>query len=81
MKWKNLDNKYTDQIGKIKAQTPYERLGIVYGATMDEVKKAYRRKVSLYHPDRTDSFMTNYSEEIMKLLNQAVEQIKIEKGL
>jgi DnaJ-class molecular chaperone len=81
MKWKNIDNSYTNQIDKIKDQTPYERLGVDRSTSLNDVKKAYRRKVSLYHPDRTDSFMTGYSEEVVKLLNQAVEHIKKDKKL
>lgn len=78
MKWKNIDTNYQNQIEKLRSQNPYERLGIEYGATMDEIKKAYRRKMRLYHPDRTDNFMSGYGEELSKLLNQAVEQIKKE---
>ena len=78
MKWKNIDTNYQNQLEKMRSQNPYERLGIEYGATMDEVKKAYRKKMRLYHPDRTDNFMAGHGEELSKLLNQAVEQIKKE---
>lgn len=80
MKWKDIDTNYSNQLERLKAQNPYERLGIECGATMDEVKMAYRRKMRLYHPDTTDIFMTDHGEEISKLLNQAVEQIKMEIG-
>lgn len=78
MKWKNIDTNYKNQIDNLKNQNPYERLGIDYGATMDDVKKAYKRKIRLYHPDRTDDFMSEHGQEFSKLLNQAVEQIKKE---
>ncbi|WP_445177699.1 J domain-containing protein [Pseudomonas sp. McL0111] len=78
MKWTNLDTGYKDQLDIIKRQTPHERLGIEVGATMDEVKKAYRKKVKLYHPDRADNFMENHATEVIKLLNQALEKIKQE---
>lgn len=81
MQWKKIDTKYKSQLEMIRVQTPYERLGLEASATIGEVTTAYRRKVRLYHPDKTDSFMTSYSEEVMKLLNQAVDQIKKEKGL
>jgi DnaJ-class molecular chaperone len=81
MKWKNIDNNYKDHLESIRAQTPYERLGLEASATITEIKTAYRRKVSLYHPDRTDTFMTSYSQEVVKLLNQALDQIKMERGL
>jgi DnaJ-class molecular chaperone len=80
MKWKDIDTNYGDQIAKLTEQNPYERLGIEYGATLDEVKNAYRKKMRLYHPDKTDRFMSDHGEEVSKLLNQAVEQIKMEIG-
>lgn len=75
MKWKDINNNYKSQIEILKMQTPYERLGISYGATIEDAKKAYRKKISLYHPDRTDSFMSTHGEEVSKLLNEAVEKI------
>ncbi|HAT2492089.1 TPA: J domain-containing protein [Aeromonas hydrophila] len=82
MKWTDIDTKtsYKNQLEILRAQNPYERLGISIGATMDDVKKAYRKKMKLYHPDRTDNFMASHGEEISKLLNLAVEQIKSEIG-
>jgi curved DNA-binding protein CbpA len=80
MKWKNIDTTYKDQLEHFKAKNPYDRLGVSLGATMSEVKKAYRSKISLYHPDRTDDFMSVHGEEITKLLNESVQQIKREIG-
>jgi len=80
MKWKEIDTNYKNQLERLIAQNPYERLDIEYGSTMPEVKKAYRKKMSLYHPDKTDNFMSDHGEEVSKLLNQAVEQIKVELG-
>jgi len=78
MKWKDINNSYIDQLTALKEQDPYQRLGIHRGATLEQVKAAYRRKMRLYHPDRTDTFMATHGEEISKLLNQAVVQIKQE---
>ncbi len=75
MRWKNLDASYENQIERIRSSDPYERLGIDRGGSIAEVKAAYRKKMRLYHPDKTDSFMTIHGEEISKLLNQAVGQI------
>ncbi|WP_289169419.1 J domain-containing protein [uncultured Pseudoalteromonas sp.] len=76
MKWKNIDLGYESKLELLKNQDPYEILNISREANLREVKKAYKRKVLLYHPDRTDTFMTNYSEEVIKLLNKAVDKIK-----
>lgn len=76
MKWKNLTRDYQNQIDKINEQDAYQRLGVRQNATMADVKRAYREKVKLYHPDGKDDFMKDYSQEILKLLNDAVETIK-----
>ncbi|KPN91118.1 J domain-containing protein [Pseudomonas nunensis] len=80
MKWVDIDTGYKSQLDRIKCQNPYERLGVSETATLDEVKGAYRRKIKLYHPDRADAFMSSYVTEVIKLLNQAIEQIKKEKS-
>jgi len=79
MKWKEINNKYTDRIEQLRALSSYERLGLDSSATLDESKQAYSRMIRLYHPDRTDDFMSEYGEEVVKLLNQAIDQIKSEK--
>lgn len=76
MKWKNISTEYESELDRIKVQTAYERLGVTQDSTIEEVKKAYRKKIRIYHPDRTDAFMLGYSEEVTKLLNTSFEQIK-----
>lgn len=76
MEWKDIKNKYESELDRLKNQTPYERLGVTQYSTIKEVKDAYRRKMRIYHPDRTDIFMSTYSEEVTKLLNESFEQIK-----
>ncbi|MDR0462485.1 MAG: J domain-containing protein [Christensenellaceae bacterium] len=51
---------------------PYETLGVKYGASMDDIKKAFRRKMLNSHPDLGNSAT---SEEITKI-KDAYEQIK-----
>lgn len=81
MKWKNFDTSYKDTIDILRQKNSYERLGVAREATMNEIKTAYRRKVRLYHPDRIDVFMSNHGEEIVKLLNEAMEKIEAERSL
>ena len=78
MKWKDIDvdNGYKSQLEKLKAQTPYERLGVTKESSLKEVKAAYRKKMSIYHPDRADPFMANYGEEVTKLLNLSFATLK-----
>lgn len=78
MKWTEIDTEkgYTSEIETLKAQSPYQRLDIEPDSTLSEAKKAYKTKVLLYHPDRTDGFMSQYSSEVVKLLNDAIKRIK-----
>ena len=76
MKWRDIDNKYYARIEELRDKTPYELLEVSATDSMDDIKKAYRKKIKLYHPDRTDNFMKSYSQEVVKLLNQAIEIIE-----
>jgi hypothetical protein len=53
-------------------QQYYERLGVECDAPEDIVKRAYREKAHLYHPDRNTSPDATYQ---MQLINEAYEQI------
>ncbi|EGR2449323.1 J domain-containing protein [Vibrio cholerae] len=83
MKWTDIDTTqrgYNSELDLLKNQTPHERLGIPVNATLAEAKKAYKEKIRLYHPDRTDNFMSKYSSEVVKLLNDAIKRIKKTHG-
>ena len=56
------------------AQDPYKVLGVPYGASDEEVTKAYRRLAKKYHPDLNP----NDPEAAKKMseINAAYEQIK-----
>lgn len=49
--------------------TPYQVLGLVPGASLDEIKAAYRRRMMQCHPDKGGS------EEEAKMINRAYEQL------
>ena len=51
-------------------QNYYEILGTSKGATQDEIKKAYRQKSKMYHPDINKS---DNAEAMMKKVNQAYD--------
>lgn len=50
----------------------YERLGLADGASLDEIKKAYRQLAKTYHPDN----QTTGNEETFKKINEAYENLK-----
>ena len=54
----------------------YAILGLPQTASLEEVKRNYRSLAVVFHPDKTG---TGY-DEAMKLLNNAFERIKKEKG-
>lgn len=76
MKWKNIELSYKNNLANLKRKSCFELLEIDNNASFREAKLAYKAKVLLYHPDRTDPFMSAYSEEVIKLLNQAINEIK-----
>ncbi|RLI83919.1 hypothetical protein DRP07_02760 [Archaeoglobales archaeon] len=68
--------------GPIPKETHYDILGIDPKASQDEIKKAYRKKMLEYHPDRigswakTDkvpSWVKKESDEMSKKINKAYE--------
>jgi len=62
----------------------YKILGITKLATMEEIKKAYRKMAVTYHPDKVsylgDEFKKSANEKFQKL-NEAYEKIKKERGI
>ena len=55
-------------------QNPYEVLGLSYGATDEEVTKAYRKLVKKYHPDLHPG--DEEAARKMREINEAYDQIK-----
>ena len=55
-------------------QNPYEVLGLSYGATDEEVTKAYRKLVKKYHPDLHPG--DEEAARKMRKINEAYDQIK-----
>ena len=59
---------------------PYDVLGVPYGASEDEVKKAYRKLSRIYHPDaNVNNPNKAQAEEKFKQVQQAYQQIMKEK--
>jgi len=75
MKWKNLNSQFKGKISHLQNASPYEILGVPENASLEEIKKAYRKKLSITHPDRSSEFMKSTDEEITKLINLAYDKL------
>lgn len=55
---------------------PYSVLGVMPGATQEEIKKAYRELARKYHPDNYhDNPLADLAQEKMKEINEAYETL------
>lgn len=75
MKWTNLNTGYEGVIERLRNSLPHEVLDVPIDASIDEIKRAYRKKLSVTHPDRSSSFMKSTDEEVTKLINLAYEKL------
>lgn len=79
MKWTPIRGEYHSELERMKGLDPYELLEIAQNASLEEIKKAYRSKVKIYHPDGADEFLMDYILEVTKLLNDAYKTILEER--
>lgn len=57
-------------------KNPYEVLGLKEGASIEEIKKAYRELVKKYHPDRyMDNPLSDLAEEKLREINEAYDTL------
>ena len=75
IKWRNLDDPYSDRLAGVRAQAPHGILGVSVNCTKAEARRAYLALVKTYHPDHADQFMAAYNQEMLKLVNQAYEYV------
>jgi|APSaa5957512535_1039671.scaffolds.fasta_scaffold866395_1 DnaJ-class molecular chaperone len=76
MKWRELNNEYAGSLAQLSKKSPHEVLGVDVDAPLHLAKAAWRKKVSLYHPDRADPFMKAYAQDVVKILNEAMESVE-----
>ena len=73
---------YRHTAGEVGGEQYYAVLGLDKGATMDEIKKAYRKLSMKYHPDKVrhlgEEFRT-IAEQKMKEINAAYDYFKKEE--
>lgn len=78
MKWNNIEDiGYTSKLEKLKKLQPHEIFNISNNANIREIKKAYKEKMKIYHPDKNGNFTKEYSEEISKILNNAYQKMSL----
>ena len=75
MKWTNIENKYKSNLEILQKMSPYELLEVGENVNLIDLKKAYRKMVKLYHPDKADAFMKKYNQEVTKLINKAYQDL------
>ena len=62
----------------------YEILGVTQSQTNQEIKSAYRKKATKYHPDKVSHLgedFAKFAEEKFKSVNDAYQQIKKERNI
>ena len=78
MKWREIPLGYKSRIEEMQAllaKDPFLVLEISSSANSNEVKTAYRKKMSTYHPDKQGVFLREFSQEMSKIINVAYEKI------
>lgn len=73
--WTNIENKYKSNLETLQKMNPYELLEVGVNVNLTDLKKAYRKKMKLYHPDKADEFMKKYNQEVTKLINNAYQEL------
>ncbi|HMR85432.1 MAG TPA: DnaJ domain-containing protein [Niabella sp.] len=63
--YERMGSKEATEILQVKGETPYQVLGIMPGASQSEIKKAFRKLISKWHPDR-NQHRTEEAEEMSK---------------
>lgn len=76
------NNKTTGPAGPVTLDEAYRILGVDPGASLDEINRAYREKMSKSHPDKVSHLseeLQEKAEELTLKLNEAFDLIKKHK--
>lgn len=75
MKWKNRTSILSDEIARLEALEAHEVLNVNCDATIEEIKAAFRNLSKIYHPDKSDPFLRNHNEKVMKIINKSYQKL------
>jgi DnaJ-class molecular chaperone len=75
MKWRKRKSQLSDEIARLAGLEPHELLGVSEEATAEQIKRAYRILVKVYHPDRADPFMKKHNEKVIQPINDAYARL------
>ena len=76
IKWKSVQQGYSDRLETLAGASPYEVLGVSSDADDVSIKSAYIALVKKHHPDKSDPFMYKYNQEVLKIVNTSYQTIK-----
>jgi DnaJ-class molecular chaperone len=76
MNWKEISSQYISNLDYLRGLTPYEIFEVGINVTTEELRKAYRKKIIIYHPDKSDKFLMEYNQEVTKIINNAYHELK-----
>lgn len=79
MKWKDL-NKHVNQIEILRNKSAHEILNVQIDSSVNEIKQSYRKLIKIYHPDVSDKFLSEYNQEVVKIINEAYKKLLKEKN-
>jgi DnaJ-class molecular chaperone len=79
----NQHNTFDDRLDELKSNIAkcYEILEVPQNATPSEIKAAFKKKMSSYHPDKVSGLgekLRKVAEEESKLINVAYQNLKSE---
>lgn len=75
IEWRNLDQPYRSRLDSMRGRSAHDILGVSANCSKAEARMAYLTLVKTYHPDAADPFMASYNQEMLKLINQAYEDV------
>ena len=66
MIWRPYVREQSNELRRLANLSPREVLEISEGASLAQIKEAYRKQVKIYHPDVADPFMRHYNEQVIR---------------